>query len=178
MANYVGERGRVSTTGCGGGHGVGERERRGGVLKKHPDGVEAAWCPCHIGSALCSPLPLMAAVDAHPATAIQTALSNQVDVIESNYKVLEEHVGAAQDFAQAERAHTHFLHALVNQCFLNTGTITRAIGAVFTQVQVWGCGKVESGRVGGKKARKWVISVASTPAPSRARSAPCSHLQV
>ena len=60
----------------------------------------------------------------------------QLDVIESNYKVLEERVGAARDFAEAERAHAAYLHALLSQCFLNTGTITRAIGAVFTQVQV------------------------------------------
>ena len=61
---------------------------------------------------------------------------HQLDVIESNYKVLEERVGAARDFAEAERAHAAYLHALLSQCFLNTGTITRAIGAVFTQVQV------------------------------------------
>jgi hypothetical protein len=48
----------------------------------------------------------------------------------------EDRIGAARDFAEAERAHAAYLHALVNQCFLNTGTITRAIGAVFTQVQV------------------------------------------
>jgi hypothetical protein len=60
----------------------------------------------------------------------------QLDVIESNFKLLEEGIGAAHDFAEVERVHTSYLHALVNQCFLNTGTITRAIGTVFSQAEV------------------------------------------
>eukprot|EP00955_Chlamydomonas_euryale_P068534 360147-Chlamydomonas_euryale.AAC.4 len=67
----------------------------------------------------------------------------QVDVIESNYAALSERIAGAHDFAEAERAHANYQHALVNQCFLNTVTITRAIGAVFKQAQQL-CGMVDA----------------------------------
>ena len=59
----------------------------------------------------------------------------QLDVIESNYGSLKDSVASARDFAEVERSHSHYLHTLVNQCFLNTGTIARAIGSIFVQVQ-------------------------------------------
>ncbi len=101
---------------------------------------------------------------APPALRSSSPPSCQLDVIESNFKVLEERIGAAHDFAEAERAHSAYLHALVNQCFLNTGTITRAIGAVFTQVQVRGrvnggmgrCSRAgRGGRAGWAEAAEW-----------------------
>ncbi|KAG1679668.1 hypothetical protein FOA52_006185 [Chlamydomonas sp. UWO 241] len=68
---------------------------------------------------------------AHLVTNLQIYI--QVDVIESSYAALEMRIAGAHDFAEAERAHANYLHALINQCFLNTVTISRAIGAVFKQ---------------------------------------------
>ncbi|KAF5834637.1 Spc98 family-domain-containing protein [Dunaliella salina] len=59
----------------------------------------------------------------------------QVDVIESNYSQLEARIAAAQDFSEVERAHANYLHALMQQTFLNTTTICRTIAALFLHVQ-------------------------------------------
>lgn len=55
----------------------------------------------------------------------------QVDVIEANFKVLEEHIASAQDFSEAERAHTNYLHLLMQQSFLNTKKICTTITKIF-----------------------------------------------
>jgi gamma-tubulin complex component 4 len=78
---------------------------------------------------------------AHLVTNLQIYI--QVDVIESSYAALEARIAGAHDFAEAERAHANYLHALVNQCFLNTVTISRAIGAVFKQACEL-CGMVDA----------------------------------
>jgi len=36
-----------------------------------------------------------------------------------------------QDFSEVERAHANYLHALMQQTFLNTTTICRTISALF-----------------------------------------------
>lgn len=60
----------------------------------------------------------------------------QTDVIESNYKVLEERIDAAHDFSEAERAHHLYLHNLMDQSFLTSKTICTLISTVFGHVQV------------------------------------------
>ncbi|MEW5306079.1 MAG: hypothetical protein WDW36_008574 [Sanguina aurantia] len=63
------------------------------------------------------------------------AIYIQTDVIESNYKVLEERIEAAHDFSEAERAHHLYLHNLMDQSFLTSKTICTLISTVFGHVQ-------------------------------------------
>lgn len=55
-------------------------------------------------------------------------------MIESNFAQLEARIAAAQDFSEVERAHANYLHALMQQSFLNTTTICRTISALFQWV--------------------------------------------
>ncbi len=58
-----------------------------------------------------------------------------MDVIESNYSVLEQRIAAAQDFWEAERAHERYLHNLVTQSFLSHASLCRQFGEVFGQAR-------------------------------------------
>lgn len=79
---------------------------------------------------LTHPLLMRTCAIHHPRTVPQT------DVIESNYKVLEERIQAAHDFSEAERAHHLYLHNLMDQSFLTSKTICTLISTVFGHVQV------------------------------------------
>lgn len=69
----------------------------------------------------------------------------QVDVIESNYAILEQSVSAAQDFHEAERAHDRYLHRLITQSFLSHGSLCKDLSEVFGHVREL-CGVISRAR--------------------------------
>lgn len=66
----------------------------------------------------------------------------QVDVIEAQSSKLVECIGNAQDFSEAERAHQHFLDAIVTQSFLDMKAISTMLENIFSLCQRL-CGYVQ-----------------------------------
>lgn len=82
-----------------------------------------------------------------PPPAVPCQVYLQTDVIESNWRLLEVRMAAAQDFGEAEDAHRCFLADLVTQSFLSQSTICRNIGDVFGHVLEL-CSLVDGSHVG------------------------------
>jgi hypothetical protein len=58
---------------------------------------------------------------------------DQVDVIEAEYKTLEDKVAAAHDFVEVERAHHQYLSALLSQTFLDVSLVSQSLASVLSQ---------------------------------------------
>ncbi|GBG60579.1 hypothetical protein CBR_g8601 [Chara braunii] len=54
----------------------------------------------------------------------------QVDVIESQSKLLQERIEASKDFTELTRFHQEYLSALITQSFLDTGSISRILDLI------------------------------------------------
>jgi len=57
----------------------------------------------------------------------------QVDVIEAEYKVLQDKVAAAHDFSEVERAHHQYLSALLSQTFLDVSLVSQTLANIIEQ---------------------------------------------
>lgn len=56
-----------------------------------------------------------------------------MDVIEAEYKTLEDKVAAARDFVEVERAHHQYLSALLSQTFLDVSLVSQSLASVLSQ---------------------------------------------
>jgi hypothetical protein len=56
-----------------------------------------------------------------------------VDVIEAEYKTLEDKIAAARDFVEVERAHHQYLSALLSQTFLDVSLVSQSLASVLAQ---------------------------------------------
>ena len=55
---------------------------------------------------------------------------SQVDVVEAQYRALAARVAAADDFAEAQRAHRSFLAALTAQSFLDLASVSSIVEVI------------------------------------------------
>ena len=55
----------------------------------------------------------------------------QVDVVEAQWAVLQEHIGKARDFEDAESAHSAFLYALLDKTMLSSPRMAKALKTVY-----------------------------------------------
>jgi gamma-tubulin complex component 4 len=54
----------------------------------------------------------------------------QVDVIESQWKLLQERLEASKDFTELARFHQEYLAALITQSFLDIGSVSRILDSI------------------------------------------------
>ena len=55
----------------------------------------------------------------------------QVDVVEAQCAVLQEHIGKARDFEDAESAHSAFLSALLDKTMLSSPRLAKALKTIY-----------------------------------------------
>ena len=55
----------------------------------------------------------------------------QVDVVEAQCAVLQEHIGKARDFEDAESSHSAFLSALLDKTMLSSPRVAKALKTIY-----------------------------------------------
>ena len=55
----------------------------------------------------------------------------QVDVVEAQCAVLQEHIGKARDFEDAESAHSAFVSALLDKTMLSSPRVAKALKVIY-----------------------------------------------